>query len=258
MRLYWKYFSIHLKSQMQYKISFVMMMLSQLITSFSAFLAIYFMFLRFNSVAGFTYTEVLLCFAVVLMAFSLAECFARGFDSFFSIISNGEFDRIMVRPRGEIFQVLASKIEFSRLGRLLQAIILFIYAVPASGIDWTGDKVLTLVLMILSGVVVFSGLFVVYAALCFFTTEGLEVMNIFTDGGREFGKYPFSVYGEGVLKFFTYVIPLALFQYYPFLYLIGQSDNPWYMVLPLVSWLFLIPCLLLWKVGVRHYKSTGS
>lgn len=258
MRLYLKYFSIHLKSQMQYKISFVMMMLSQLITSFSAFLAIYFMFLRFNSVAGFTYAEVLLCFAVVLMAFSLAECFARGFDSFFSIISNGEFDRIMVRPRGEIFQVLASKIEFSRLGRLLQAIILFIYAVPASGIDWTGDKVLTLVLMILSGIVVFSGLFVVYAALCFFTTEGLEVMNIFTDGGREFGKYPFSVYGEGVLKFFTYVIPLALFQYYPFLYLIGQSDNPWYMVLPLVSWLFLIPCLLLWKVGVRHYKSTGS
>lgn len=29
------------------------------------------------------------------------------------------------------------------------------------------------------------GLFIVYAALCFFTTEGLEVMNIFTDGGRE-------------------------------------------------------------------------
>ena len=94
---------------------------------------------------------------------------------------------------------------------------------------WTGDKIFTLVLMIVSGVVVFAGLFIVYAALCFFTTEGLEVMNIFTDGGREFGRYPFSVYGEGVLKFFTYVVPLALFQYYPFLYLIGRSDNVLYM-----------------------------
>lgn len=258
MRLYLKYFSIHLKSQMQYKTSFLLLTLSQFLMSFSAFLAIYFMFLRFNSVEGFTYAEVLLCFAVVLFAFSIAECFVRGFDSFFSIISNGEFDRIMVRPRNEMFQVLATKIEFSRLGRLLQAIIIFAYAIPASGIDWTGDKALTLVLMVVSGAVVFSGLFVVYASLCFFTTEGLEVMNIFTDGGREFGKYPFSVYGEGVLKFFTYVIPLALFQYYPFLYLVGQSDNPWYMVLPLASWLFLIPCLLLWKVGVRRYKSTGS
>lgn len=83
-------------------------------------------------------------------------------------------------------------------------------------------------------------------------------MNIFTDGAREFGKYPISVYGSGVLKFCTYVIPFALFQYYPFLYLIGQSDNRWFMVLPLAAWLFLIPCLLVWRIGVRHYKSTGS
>lgn len=258
MRLYFKYFSIHLKSQMQYKTSFFLTVLGQFFTSFSAFLVIYFMFARFNSVEGFTYSEVLLCFAVVLLSFSLAECFARGFDAFYSIISNGEFDRILVRPRGAVLQVLASKIEFSRLGRLLQAVLVFCYAIPASGIMWTGDKIFTLVLMIVSGVMVFAGLFIVYAALCFFTTEGLEVMNIFTDGGREFGRYPFSVYGEGVLKFFTYVVPLALFQYYPFLYLIGRSDNVLYMVLPLAAWLFLIPCYILWRVGVRHYKSTGS
>lgn len=83
-------------------------------------------------------------------------------------------------------------------------------------------------------------------------------MNIFTDGGREFGMYPFSIYGKSVLKFFTYVIPLALFQYYPFLYLIGVSKNKMYMVLPLIGMIFIVPCLILWKLGVRHYKSTGS
>ena len=258
MRLYFKYFSIHLKSQMQYKTSFFLTLLGQFLTSFSAFLVIYFMFVRFNSVEGFTFSEVLLCFGVVILSYSLAECFIRGFDLFTSIISNGEFDRIMVRPRSEIFQVLAAKIEFTRLGRLLQAFIVFAYAIPASGVVWTGDKVLTLVLMIVSGFVLFAGLFILYAAICFFTTEGLEVLNIFTDGAREFGKYPISIYGDGVLKFCTYVIPVALFQYYPFLYLIGQSDNWWFMILPLAAWLFLIPCLILWKIGVRHYKSTGS
>lgn len=256
--LYKKYFSIHLKSQMQYKTSFVLTVIGQFLTSFSAFLSIYFMFERFNNVDGFSYTEVLLCFAVVLMAFSLAECFVRGFDTFSSIISNGEFDRIMVRPRNEIFQVLATKIEFSRIGRLLQAIIVFCYAIPASGINWTIDKILTLIFMLISGFAVFSGLFIIYAAFCFFTIEGLEFMNIFTDGGREFGRYPLSVYGEGVLKFFTYVIPTALFQYYPFLYLIGRSDNKLYMFLPLVGVLFLVPCYGFWRFGLRHYKSTGS
>ncbi|MPM90331.1 hypothetical protein SDC9_137452 [bioreactor metagenome] len=83
-------------------------------------------------------------------------------------------------------------------------------------------------------------------------------MNIFTDGGREFGKYPFSIYGEGVLKFFTYIIPLALFQYYPFLYLIGKSDKIVYMFLPILGFVFMVPCYAFFKFGIKKYKSTGS
>jgi ABC-2 type transport system permease protein len=258
MKLYLKYASIILRSQMQYKVSFVMTAIGQCLMTFTGFLGIYFMLSRFNSVEGFNFSEILLCFSVVLASFSLAECFFRGFDAFTGIISNGEFDRIMVRPRNEIVQVLGSRIEFTRLGRLFLAVLMLIYAVSASGIVWSADKIITLISMVAGGFVVFSGLFVIYASICFFTTEGLEFMNIFTDGGKEFGKYPFSIYGEGILKFFTYVIPLALFQYYPFLYLIGRSHSTLYMLLPLVGMLFIIPCLMLWSIGVRHYKSTGS
>ena len=67
------------------------------------------MFLRFHSVKGFTYQEVLLGYSVVLFSFSMSELFARGFDTFASMVSRGEFDRIMVRPRKEIFKVLSSK-----------------------------------------------------------------------------------------------------------------------------------------------------
>lgn len=258
MKLYLKYASIILRSQMQYKASFFMAAIGQFMVSFTVFLGVYFMFSRFNSVEGFTFPEVLLCFAVVLASFSLAECFFRGFDTFSGIISNGEFDRIMVRPRNIILQVLSSRIEFSRIGRLLQAVVLFAYAIPTSGVVWTAERIITLLFMISGGFMVFCGLFIIYASFCFFTTEGLEFMNIFTDGGKEFGKYPFSVYGEGVLKFLTYIIPLALFQYYPFLFLIGRTNNRIYMFLPLVSVLFLVPCLTFWRIGVRHYKSTGS
>lgn len=258
MKLYFKYASIILRSQMQFKTSFVMSSVGQFLTAFSTFLGIYFMFSRFNSVNGFSFSEVLLCFAVIYTAFSLAECFVRGFDAFSTIISNGEFDRIMVRPRNEILQVLASRIEFTKIGRLIQAIAIFIYAIPTSGVAWSFDKIVTVVLMIIGGFFVFSGLFIIYASICFFTIEGLEFMNIFTDGGREFGTYPMSIYGEGILKFFTYIVPIALFQYYPLLYLIGRTDNVIYMLLPLAGILFLIPCLILWKFGVKHYKSTGS
>jgi ABC-2 type transport system permease protein len=257
-QLYLKYFSIHLRSAMQYKASFFLTTLGQFLTAFSVFLGIYFMFSRFNQVEGFTFNEVLLCFAVVLIAFSFAETFVRGFDAFRGVISNGEFDRIMVRPRNEMFQVLATKIEFTRLGRLLEAVVILVYAVLNSGVVWTTAKLLTLGLMIAGGVALFSGLFIIYASICFFTIEGLEFMNIFTDGGREFGRYPMVIYGEKVLRFFTYIVPLACVQYYPLMYLLGRTTNPWSRLAPLAGFVFLIPCYALWKFGVRHYKSTGS
>ncbi|MCE5195800.1 MAG: ABC-2 family transporter protein [Negativicutes bacterium] len=81
----------------------------------------YFIVARFYEIDGFTDHQLLLCFAVVLISFSPAECVARGFDRFAVMTGIGEFDRILVRPRNEIFQILATKIELTRLGRLLQA-----------------------------------------------------------------------------------------------------------------------------------------
>jgi ABC-2 type transport system permease protein len=112
--------------------------------------------------------------------------------------------------------------------------------------------------MIACGAVVNFCLFLIYAGISFFTVEGLEFMNIFTDGGREFGRYPYAVYGDKVLRFLTYVIPLALFQYYPLLYLLDIRTSAFYMFLPLLSLLFALPSLLFWRLGLRRYKSTGS
>lgn len=258
MKLYFKYLSMLLKSQMQYKASFFMTALGQFLVSFTTFLGIYFMFSRFHSVNGFAFSEVLICFAVILMSFSITECFVRGFDVFPRLIRSGDLDRILVRPRSVIFQVLTSHMEFSRVGRLLQAVVILAYAIPTCGVMWTWDKILTVVLMTLGGIAVFSSLFALYAGISFFTIEGLEFMNIFTDGGREFGKYPMSIYGEEVLKFFTYVVPIALFQYYPFLYLIGRSQNPLLMLLPLLGAAFFLPCYGFFRFGLRKYQSTGS
>lgn len=257
MKLYMKYFSIHLKSIMGYKTSFLLTCMGQFLVSFNVFLGIYFMFHRFSRVQGFTYEEVLLCFSITLLEFSLAEAFARGFDLFSHIVNKGEFDRILVRPRNEILQVLGSRMEFSRIGRMLQAVVMFIYGVSVSDVHWTFSKVITVIFMLVGGTVVFSGLFLIYAAFCFFTIESLEFMNIFTDGAKEYGKYPISIYGKRMLQICTFVVPYALIQYYPLLYLLDRGE-PYYLLLPIAACLFIVPCLVFWKVGVRHYTSSGS
>ena len=150
------------------------------------------------------------------------------------------------------------KDELTRLSKIVQGAAILIYAIIYGDVIWTADKIFTYVMMIISGVIVFASLFLLYAGFCFFTLDGLEFMNIFTDGGKNFGQYPFAIYGEPVLKFLTFIIPQALFQYYPLLYVLGKSDNKFYMFTPFIAMLFIIPAYLFWKFGVRKYKSNGS
>ena len=140
MKLYLKYFAIHLKSQMQYKVTFFLNVIGRMIMSFATVAGVLFMFTRFNEVDGFTLSQTLLCSSVVMMAYSMTEVFARGFDIFPRLLGNGEFDRALVRPRGIIFQVLASHIEFLHLGIFIQALGVLCYAMPNSGVSWTWDK----------------------------------------------------------------------------------------------------------------------
>ena len=76
--------------------------------------------------------------------------------------------------------------------------------------------------------------------------------------GKELGRYPLSIYGKEILAIFTFVLPFACAQYYPFLYLSGRSDSLLYALAPLACFLFLIPCYVFWRIGLRHYRSTGS
>ncbi|MGM0880157.1 MAG: ABC transporter permease [Bacillota bacterium] len=260
MGLYFKYLSILFKSQLQYRTSFWLLTFGQFFIPFSVFAGLYFMFERFGQLRGWSFYETALCFAIIHMAFSLSECFARGFDAFSSLVAGGDFDRVLVRPRSTVVQVLGSKFEFTRFGRLLQSAIVLVWALYNLPIEWSIAKVITLLLMVASGVLIFTGIYMLAATLCFWTIQGMEVANIFTDGGREMAQYPLNIYQKWVTVFFTFIIPFGCVSYLPLLYILDKvhGSEILYMLMPLAGVLFLLPCILVWQLGVRHYRSTGS
>ncbi|RJE91203.1 hypothetical protein D3P07_03835 [Paenibacillus sp. 1011MAR3C5] len=260
MRLYFKYLSIQLKSQMEYRTSFLLMSVGQFFIPFMVFGGLYFMFQRFGELQGWSFFEVALCFSVIHLAFSLSECFARGFDSFSSLVGRGDFDRLLVRPRSTALQVLGSKFEFTRIGRLLQSVIVLIWSVSNLPQVWSFPKLLTLLLMIANGTMIFTGIFILAATFCFWTIQAIEVANVFTDGGREMAQYPLNIYEKWVTRFFTFIIPFGCVSYLPLMYVLDKREGSMFlpMLITFGGVLFLIPCLLIWRFGVRHYRSTGS
>ena len=257
MKLYLKFLSIHVRSAMTYRSSFFLSCLGHLLITTNVFLSVVFLLDRFGSVGGYTLPQLSLCYAVILAGTSLAECFARGIDAFGRILSEARFDRIMLRPRPLLFQVLCQDMKPTMFARVLQAAVMLVWAIGSGAVVWTPVKAIVLALMILCGAGVFFGVYLVNACVTFFTLEHIEALNIFMDGPREYGKYPFGIYGKPVLIILTFLVPLALVQHWPLQYLFDRGPA-WYGLLPIVSLVFLIPCGLLWRLGVRHYRSTGS
>ena len=258
MKLYLKYFTMQLKAELEYRKAFLISIIAKMATSIFSFISIFFLFDKFGSIAGYTFEDVLICFAISFMGYSLAECFFRSFDHFDIMIANGEFDRILVRPKGIILQVLGSEVEFNRFGRTLASIIILIGVLVNNKQLLQIDNIFTILLMIIGTIVIYASLFILKAGITFFTTQSLEIMNIFTDGTRDLAQYPLNIYQKWVQKFFTYILPIALVNYYPLLYIIGKTNNKFYMILPIFTIIFIIPCYAVWKIGIRKYKSTGS
>lgn len=257
-RLYFHYLSVALRSTMQYKTSFFLMVIGRFLLFFNGILGVYFMFSRFGQVKGYTFGEVLLCFAIIQMDFALAECIGSGFATFASTVRQGEFDRVLLRPRSTILQVLGSQFRIDRIGLIFQAVFMFIYGIVISPVEWTPGRVMTVICMLLGGTTLFLSFFLLRAAFTFFTLEGLELVNILTYGAQEHGKYPVDIYGKKMMKFCTYVIPYTLIQYYPLQYLLGRTDRWYYGVYPLCTVYFMLICYVIWRFGIRHYQSAGS
>ena len=258
MKVYFHALGMHLKSELEYRANFILSFLSQILVFFTYYFVILALFTKFDNIKGFTLYEVLLCFSIIQFGFSFNEVFARGIDQFDNLIIRGEFDRLLLRPKNLILQSAYSEGDFVKLSRLIQAIIVLVIALRHLAIKWTVMKIITLLLMLLSSCIIFFGIFLVAAAYCFYTVQGLEVRNVFTDGGKHMAQYPIGVFSKGFVIFFTFIIPYAFVNYYPLLYFLGHKNNLLYGLSPLLVGIYLIPCILMFYLGMKRYSSVGS
>ena len=107
------------------------------------------------------------------------------------------------------------------------------------------------------------GIFILQATLSFWTVESLEIVNTVSYGGVEAAQFPLTIYRPWFQRFFTFIVPLACLNYFPGLAILGRADalgTPaiFQWVSPLIGGIFLVACMQVWKLGVRHYASTGS
>ena len=262
---YRRLISIRIRGQMQYRTAFLFDVLATAFITTVEFGSLALIFQRFENIGGWTLAEVAFLYGIIAVSFGTMDMLFSGFDpqSFGQHVRRGTFDQLLLRPVDITVQVLGSEFIMRRLGRIIQGLAIFIYALIMLKLQWTAGKVLYLPVVYISQVLFFGGLFIIGATISFWTVESLEVVNIFTYGGNEMMSYPMHIYPKWMVRFFTFIIPAIFLNYYPALFFLDKPDpfnlSPVaHFLAPIAGLGVMLIALAFWRYGIRHYQSTGT
>jgi len=264
-RMYLRLLGVQLRSQMQFRASFWTDLISTGLLNASIFLSIALIMERFGSIGGWSLGEVAFLVGMIEMSFGTMDMIFSGFDpDFFStVVREGRFDQVMLRPVGLTWQVLGSRFLLRRFGRILEGLVIWLLALSMIDVRWTVIKILYLPVVFASQVLVMGSLFMIGSTITFWTLQSIEAVNILTYGGTDLMSYPMQIYPSWMRRFFTFVVPFIFLNFYPALYILDKPDPLHFPVFapfmaPVVALLFFLAALRFWRFGVDHYQSSGS
>ncbi len=258
-RVYFATLRMHLKAGLEYK-GWWLMVFQVLLVVITDPIATIFLFSRFGAIGPWTLERILLIYAMAVTAFGIAESLCRGFDYFpWKMVRSGDFDRLLLRPCSLFTQAAISFFHIHRLSRVAAGLFMIFWALHRQGISLGPAGWVLLLSALAGGTLMYTGVFVMSSGIAFFTVRALDWIFIFTNASYQVTRCPVEYMPKALYNVFTFFLPLMLVSYYPASVLChwGEISFLGWLALP-AGGLFLGFSMLVWRFGVRHYKSTGS
>lgn len=263
LRAYRRLVGARVRSEWQYRTSFVLLLLTSMVVTAMDFAVIAVIFGQVDALAGWSVLEMAVLYGMGGTSFGLADVFIGQVDYSANHIRAGTFDQFLLRPIGPLLQLSAGEFNLRRVGRVVQPAAVLAIALARADVDWTAGRALLVPLAIVSGTAVFGAIWVITSSAAFWTVDTQEFASAFTYGGNHLIQYPVDVLGGWLRRFATFVLPLAFVAYFPAAHLLGRPDTyggpsslAW--LSPVVAVAMVVVARTTWRAAIRHYRSTGS
>jgi ABC-2 type transport system permease protein len=261
--LYVRLISAQVRAQWQYRTSFVLDFVGVFLVTFLDFFAILVIFRNVPQLGGWTVQEVAMLYGISGLAFALTTLAVGQLGLLPQLIRDGNFDLVLIRPRGSLLQVIGRDFQLRNVGRVAQAAAVLVYAVVTVDVAWTAGRVAMIAVAVLAGAAIFIAVWVAAITIVFWAVEGRESVNAVTDAGGFLSQYPIDVYASWLQRFVTVFVPVAFVAYYPALYILDKPDPfglpDWVpFASPAVALVAAVVARTVWRFAVRHYRSAGG
>ena len=253
-----------IRSRMQYRVDSLVATLAVFIRESANIIVIYLALLKFDKINNWNINEMLFLFSILFLTYAFVVALFADLRDFSCMIREGRFDRLIVRPRGLLFQLILNNADvIATAGHGTLGIILFVVSAGRVGIHWDLKTILYYISAIAGGVLIQGGIFIMFSALSFYFVETNSIREIFYWNMRKFAGYPISIYNKLIQTIMIYVVPFAFVNYFPAQYLLRKDDMALYpdvymYLAPLVGVVIYVVAYLFWRVSVKRYTSTGN
>ncbi|MBS0625287.1 MAG: ABC-2 family transporter protein [Verrucomicrobia bacterium] len=185
-------------------IEFVLMVANNLI-----FFSLWWIFFQnFVDVGGWKIDDIAASMAILSGSYGISQICFGGIKNLGAIILNGDLDPFMVQPKNLLLHLAASKSRSKGWGHLMTTVVLLIFI-------GTWKSVPLVVLVSLSGSMIFISMYVIVSSLTFWYGTLESVTHRFLDSLFVFSLYPTNIY-SGILQIVMFtVIPAGLIGYLP-------------------------------------------
>lgn len=251
-------------SHLQYRADSIVATLAVFLREATSIIVIYLTLMKFDHINGWNVNELLFLFSLLFITYSIIVILFADLRDFSRMIREGRFDRLLVRPRGVLCQLIANHSDIiAAIGHGMLGTILFIVSAGRVGVVWNVSTVVYYISTIISGVLIQGGMFIIFSALSFYFVETNSIRDVFYWNMRKFAGYPISIYNKLIQGIMIYVVPFAFVNYFPAQYLLRKADMAQYPAIymyipPVVGIVVYVIAYVFWRVSIRFYKSTGN
>jgi ABC-2 type transport system permease protein len=261
--IYKRLIGARIRSQLQYRLSFALTLIGVALVTFLDFAVILILFGQVDALGEWSVGEVAVLYGISCVSFALTDLAIGHLDLLPRMIREGDFDLILIRPLGTLFQVVSSDFALRRLGRFAQGLAVLIVATVSLDIEWTAGRAGMLLVGVVAGAAIFAGIWIALATIAFWLVDSMEATNAFTNGGGFMAQYPINIFGPWLRRLVVFVIPVSFVAYFPALFVLDKEDPlglpaALQYASPLVAVLLCVPSGLLWRAAVRRYRSVGA
>ena len=223
--MFFYYSRVTIKSWFQYKVDAILRSFAVFVREATGIIVIYFTLLKFGNINGWSIQEMFFLFSLLFITYGILIIFFTGLRDFGYTIRDGNFDRIILRPRGLLFQIIAINSDwFAAIGHGGLGIALFIISANKVGIVWSMATIIYYISAVIGGVLIQGAIFLFFASLSFYLIKTDNIKEMLYWNMRKFAGYPLSIFHKVIQSILMYIVPFAFVNYFPAQYLLRKQD----------------------------------